>query len=179
MRWGVSCVWYFAYGSNMQTATFQGRRGIEFHRAVPGHVAGWRLVFDKPALIPLGESYANIVPDPGATVTGVLYEINEEELGHIDLTEGVLIGNYERVTVTARTREDSPSSMTAFTLTSDRRDSGLQPSQRYMNLLIEGAIEHGLPTEYVSFLRTVPAQEESPAAAMLRPLIDEALRRLR
>src|SRR6266571_8462260 len=42
------CVWYFAYGSNMQRATLCGRRGIEPLRALAARAAGWRLALDKP-----------------------------------------------------------------------------------------------------------------------------------
>jgi gamma-glutamylcyclotransferase (GGCT)/AIG2-like uncharacterized protein YtfP len=173
-------IWYFAYGSNMQRATFCGRRGLAFARAAAGRAAGWRLVFDKPPLLPVGESYANIVPDAAASVLGVLYEVDAETLASIDLSEGVLIGNYERRAVTVR-RLDQPAAtpLDAVTLTSTRRDPRLLPSTRYMALLIEGALEHGLPSEYVSYLRGVPARPPSVVAAALQPLLDGALGALR
>jgi hypothetical protein len=174
-RAAATPVWYFAYGSNMQSATLRGRRGIAFHRAVPARLSGWRLVFDKPGLLGTGESYANVISDPDATVLGVAFEISEADLRHVDLTEGVLIGNYRRVEVPLTPlADDGPRS--AFTLTSERRDTRLSPSQRYMAMLIEGAIEHGLPHEHVAFLRTVPAREESAEATALRSLIDDAMR---
>jgi len=46
-----------------------------------------------------------------------------------------------------------------------------------MNVLIAGAIEHGLPADYVAFLRTVPAQPESEQAIQFRSMIDDVLRR--
>src|SRR5262245_4315526 len=85
--------WYFAYGSNMETATFRGRRGIQCSRALAARLSGWRVVFDKPPLLPVGEAYANLVPDAAAEAFGVLYEIADDDLAHLDLTEGVLVGN--------------------------------------------------------------------------------------
>ena len=41
-------LWYFAYGSNMETATFRGRRGIAYRQALPARLTGWQLVLDKP-----------------------------------------------------------------------------------------------------------------------------------
>lgn len=169
-------VWYFAYGSNMESATLRGRRGIQYHCALPGRAHGWRLVLDKPGLFPTGSSFANIIPDVASFVWGVLYQINEAELGHIDLTEGVLIGNYCRIEIPVHTSRSDPA-LNAFTLTSERRDPTLQPSTRYMGLLISGAEEHGLPADYVAFLRGIPARAESAELAQLRPFIDEALRR--
>jgi len=168
--------WYFAYGSNMQSATLRGRRGILFHRALSGRARGWRLVLDKPGLIPTGSAFANIIPDASAEVWGVLYQIDDTDLGHLDLTEGVLIGNYVRIEIPVVPSIANPP-VSAFTLISDRRDPGLRPSTRYMGLLIAGAEEHGLPPDYVGFLRRIPAQPESPEGAALRPFIDAALRR--
>ena len=176
----MSVIWYFAYGSNMQSATLRGRRGIAYARAVAGRLDGWRLVLDKPALIPIGSSFANIIPDATAAVHGVLFEITEDDLAHLDLTEGVFIGNYERmpVTVLPLVPEDADA-VVAYTLTSERRDSRRLPTHRYMRLLIDGAEEHALPAEYIAFLRSVPACEESSDARELRPLMDQLMRRPR
>ena len=170
-------MWYFAYGSNMQSATLSGRRGIQFQHAVAGRVTGWRLVLDKPPLVSIGESFANIVPAPGGEVMGVLYDISAADMEHIDVSEGVLLGNYRRIEIAAIPLAEPQQPMAAFTLTSEHRDPNLQPSTRYMELLIAGALEHGLPAEYVEFLRRIPARPESPEAARLRPLIDQVLRR--
>jgi hypothetical protein len=174
----VSPVWYFAYGSNMASETLRGRREVEYDRALPARLAGWRLVLDKPPLVPIGQSYANILPDPTGEVFGVLFAISVADLEHIELTEGVQIGNYERVQVTAAPLlGDEMETVAAYSLTSTRRDAGLRPSQRYMDLLVAGAIEHRLPQAYVAFLRAVPAAPESEEAVRLRSFIDAALRR--
>ena len=170
---------YFAYGSNMEMATFSGRRGIAFSSAVPARVAGWRLVLDKPGIVPVGHGFANIVPDDTAVVLGVLYTLPAVELEHLDVTEGVLIGNYRRVEVAAETLAAPATRLTAQAFVSDRRDTSLRPSTRYMACLIAGAVEHGLPAAYVEWLRALPACEEGVAARAFRPLLDAALRRRR
>ena len=172
----MSTIWYFAYGSNMQSATLRGRRGIEPTRASAARARGWRLVFDKPPLIPVGESFANIVPDATAEVLGVLYEISPADLDHLDLTEGVLIGNYQRVATKVELLF-AERAVTAFTLTSDRRDPALKPSTRYMQLLVDGAREHGLPQSYLAWLEAVPADPTSEEAARFRSLVDDLLKR--
>jgi len=170
-------VWYFAYGSNMETKTLRGRRGIEPLCTLGARAGGWRLVLDKPPLVPVGEAFANIVPDAHAAVLGVLYELTPADWEHVELTEGVRIGNYRSVTVRASTLAGPALEVDAFALTSERRDPTLRPSERYMARLIAGAEEHGLPAEYVAFLRTVPAGPETPEAAAFRPLFEEVLRR--
>jgi hypothetical protein len=170
-------VWYFAYGSNMQPATFRGRRGIAALDAVPARLAGWQLVLDKPPILPVAEAMANIVETAGAEVLGVAYAITAEDLAHIDLTEGVLIENYRRIRVRITPLAPGGSVLDAFTLTSERRDPSLLPSRRYMALLIEGAETHGLPPEYVAWLRTRPAADETPAGVLARQFIDRALKK--
>jgi len=168
-------VWYFAYGSNMQGATLRGRRGITWARALPARVAGWRFVCDKPPLLPsMGESFANLVRDGGAEVYGVLFELAAEDLTHVELTEGVLIGNYRRIEVVAEPL-DGTGPVTAAALVADARDPGLAPSERYRALLVEGAREHGLPRAWIAFLEGLPARPETAEAARLRPALDAAL----
>src|ERR1700752_2058813 len=153
-------LWYFAYGSNMQSATLRGRRGIAWTRAVAARLQNWRLVFDKPPLVPAGGAgFANIVREEGAAVFGVAYQITHDDLAHIELTEGVLIDNYRRVEVDVVPIAASPAitaPIAVLPLASDRRDATLKPSAVYMALLIEGAIEHGLPDDYIALLRRVP-----------------------
>jgi hypothetical protein len=173
-------IWYFAYGSNMQRDTFCGRRGIECLRAVPVRVPGWRVVFDKPPLLPIGESFANLVPDADAEALGVAYAVTDDDLAHIELTEGVAIGNYRRVTLAVEPLAHVPDPpREASSLSSERRAPELRPSTRYMGLIIAGAIEHGLPEPWLDFLRAVPAGAESALAGATRPMLDAFLRRHR
>jgi cation transport regulator ChaC len=171
--------WYFAYGSNMQTATFCGRRGIEFVRAAAARAPGWRLVLDKPPLLPIGEAFANIVPEPHSNVMGVAYLVSVDAFDTIDLSEGVLIGNYQRRAIQVIPLAGTAVAVEAFTLVSDRRDPALRPSTRYMALLIAGAIEHGLPDEYVDYLRGVSARPPSLTAQALRPMLEQGMALLR
>lgn len=175
-------VWYFAYGSNMQPATFAGRRGITPRRALAARARGWELVLDKPPLVPIGESFANLLAAPEGEVYGVVYEITADDLAHIDLTEGVLIGSYARVEIAvealAHATVDAPADQPptrAFTLVADTRAPHLQPSDRYMGLLIEGAEHHGLPDAWIAKLRAIPTKTPSIEATAARAVIDAGL----
>jgi cation transport regulator ChaC len=173
-------VWYFAYGSNMQDDTLCRRRGIAYRRALPARATGWRVVFDKPLLLPVPYAVANLVPDAEASALGVAFEISEDDLAHVELTEGVRIGHYHRVEVGLIALDPSAgASLAAYSLSSDRRDPALRPSTRYMALVIAGAEQHGLPAAYVEYLRNLPAHEETADVAGLRPFVDEVLRRNR
>ena len=148
-------MWYFAYGSNMQSDTLRGRRGVTFRRALPVRAPGWRVVFDKPPLFSIGEAFANIVPEPDATALGVAFEVGADDLAQIERSEGVSFGNYRRVELAVDPLapcDDAPAS--AMSLASERRDPSLLPSTRYMALVIAGALEHGLPAEYLERVTT-------------------------
>jgi cation transport regulator ChaC len=171
-------VWYFAYGSNMQPATFAGRRGITPSQALAARAPGWRLTLDKTPIVPVGASFANLLAEPAAATWGVLYEIGSDDLDHLDLTEGVLIGNYVRVEIAVEPH-GAPGPTRAFTLVSDKRSADLQPSDRYMQLLIEGAETHGLPPDWIAMLRAIPTCAESPEAMAGRRIVDAGLAGMR
>jgi gamma-glutamylcyclotransferase len=174
----VSRTLYFAYGSNMDGATFRQRRGIEWTRAAPALARGWRLAVDKPSLLGTGEAMATIERDAGGEVWGVLYEIATADYEHLEFTEGVLIDHYRRseIDVAPRHTWDAPI-VTALTLISAVHDHTIRPTTRYMNLLLAGAAEHGLPESWIETLRRIEAVEEKAEHAALRPYFDRAMRR--
>jgi len=173
----MTILWYFAYGSNMQRETFSGRRGITPRRALAARVAGWRLVLDKPPLIPMSQSFANLIPDAAAEVLGVLYEVTPDDYAHVEFSEAVPFGNYRRVEVESRPLASGAAPVRAYTLVSERRAPDMRPSRRYVEMMVAGAVQHGLPIEWIDFLRGVPAGEESAADLKLRALLDRAMRK--
>lgn len=144
-------LWYFAYGSNLDPGTFLGRRRMRPRDTRRARLDGYRLVFDLP--IGKGErAVANVAPDPEACVHGVAYAISRPGAIWLDRTEGVPRA-YQRVEVPLAGDDDAP--FTGFTYVSDRRRPGRKPSERYMNLLLAGARHHGLPDDYVAWLRSL------------------------
>ena len=143
-------IWYFAYGSNMQRATFVGRRGMRPDRSVWGRLLGYRLTFDLP-IGPSDRGVANIAADPLAAVCGVLHSISQAELDFLDRTEGVHRGLYERLAVEVQAEGGLP--VEACVYISSRGVDGRKPSARYLGLLLDGARHYGLPASYVAELQ--------------------------
>ncbi len=168
--------WYFAYGSNMQSATLRGRRGIEYSRVYAGRVADWRVVFDKPPIFGNHGAFGNMIEEAGAIAFGVAFEVNEDELAHIELTEGVVIGNYDRVVVAVQPLDPDAELIMAFSLSSARRCDNV-PTRRYMDLVVEGAGEHGLPADYIVSLQRVPTCEETETTLQWRSVLDDLMKR--
>jgi cation transport regulator ChaC len=143
-------LWYFAYGSNMQRATFVERRGMKPERSLWGRLQGYRLVFDLP-VGPGERGVANVVADASATTYGVLHLITSEEFDRLDSTEGVGNGYYQRLLVEVFDRDGA--SRDAWAYVSSHGVAGRKPSARYLGLLIEGALEHEVPEDYLRELR--------------------------
>ena len=144
-------VWYFGYGSNMNRAIFCERRRMSPRAVRWGWLEDHRLSFDLP-VGPGERAVANVRPEAGARTCGVLWLLDEGELARLDLTEGVHRGYYLRVPV--KVVVDDGERLPAFTYQSLRGVSGRKPSARYLGLLVEGARQHGLPVEYVTFLES-------------------------
>ncbi len=144
-------VWYFGYGSNMNRGIFCERRGMAPRAVRWGWLEDHRLCFDLP-VGPGERAVANVRPEAGARTCGVLWLLDPEELARLDLTEGVHRGYYRRVPVEIVV--DGGERLPAFTYQSSPGVSGRKPSARYLGLMVEGARQHGLPVEYVTFLES-------------------------
>jgi cation transport regulator ChaC len=142
--------WYLGYGSNMNRGIFENRRGMRPIQAHSALLENYRLRFNL-AIGPGERSVANLESHAGARIWGVLYLITVEQSEHLDRTEGVPRGAYRRIPVSAIV--DGGEQIAAFTYQSDRISLGRKPSARYIRLLIEGAVQHGLPPGYLRYLR--------------------------
>jgi cation transport regulator ChaC len=164
----ATCVWYFGYGSNVDRGTFLGRRRMRPLAAEVAVLDGWSLCFDLP-VGPGERGVANLRPESGARTWGVCWQIPHAQAEHLDRSEGVPQGAYRRQAVEVATREGAR--LAAFTYCSERGVSGRKPSRRYLGLMLAGAREHGLPEEWVTFLRglELAVDERDPQAELFDP----------
>ena len=144
--------WYFGYGSNMNSKVFQGRRAMRPTKIERAVLRDYRLVFNQPGIPWLEPSFANIEEAPGEYIEGVLYEISGAEMVRLDISEGN--GAYDIITSKVEGEVSGP--VTAHTFATKNVSHGLHPSLRYMTLLVDGAIEHGLSEDWVQKLREAP-----------------------
>ena len=70
---------------------------------------------------------------------------------HLYRQEGEL---YVRIPVSVTTLSGDQQACYTYTVMEDKEDS--LPSKPYLDILIEGAEEHGLPSDYISTLRSLP-----------------------
>lgn len=168
---------YLAYGSNMLA-----RR---LHERVPSarvvgvtSLGGWELRFHKRSVD--GSGKCNIVPspEPRAVVHGVVYELAAAEKHRLDAIEGLGIGYLARELVVAVAGER----LEAFTyLAQDSHiDELLRPYRWYLDFVVTGARENGLPAAYVRrLLERSPRRDPDRGRAALnrRILSSEHLER--
>jgi gamma-glutamylcyclotransferase len=142
----------FAYGSNMSTRRIRERAPSARPIGV-GRLAGHRLAWHKAGRD--GSAKCDITPSdrPDDAVWGVLYEIASNERHGLDQAEGLGRG-YEHRTVTILT--DSRS-VAADVYCATQIDRSLRPFDWYLGLVLDGAIEHGLPARYVAGIEAVTA----------------------
>ena len=172
-------VWYFAYGSNVDPRTFQGRRRMRPLRTEVARLDGYALCFDLP-VGPGERGVGNVRREPEDLIWGVAYEIEGAEAQRLDATEGVAHGAYARLPVRIETRDAGW--LDAYTYQSSRGVSGRLPSRRYMGLLLAGARHYDLPASWIDRLRAWPLavderdhQLELPMGVALRQLTRGAL----
>jgi gamma-glutamylcyclotransferase (GGCT)/AIG2-like uncharacterized protein YtfP len=150
-----------------------GARAMEL--ACPGHrflgvaeLRGHRLAFTRRSLR-TGTGVADIIAAPGESVWGALYALHDVHVAAIDEKEGNGWA-YERRAVrviVAGARElgeaggpceagDSGGELEAFAYAVIARDGEhVAPSHEYLQALLDGARERGLPEDYVAALGAV------------------------
>ena len=142
-------LWYFAYGSNMNRSIFCDRRRMYPLAVCWGRLENYCLCFNLP-VGPGERGAANVERKVGARICGVLYLLTSKDFARLDRTEGVHRGVYRRIPVEVLTQGEER--ISAWTYQSSMTKRGRKPSARYLGLLVDGARQHELPREYVSFL---------------------------
>jgi cation transport regulator ChaC len=144
-------LWYFAYGSNLHDTIFRERRGMQVRCVRRAWLDDYGLRFNLP-VGPGERGVANIEPEPGASICGALYLLTCTDCERLDRSEGVHFGAYRRLAIEVRL--DDGTRRAAFTYQSSATRDGRKPSARYLNLLLDGARQRGLPDDYVRWLES-------------------------
>ena len=160
---------YFAYGSNMLT-----RRLTDASRA-PSAVAcgvarapGFIVRFHKVGADGSGKCTLIAAGGDAAAAFGVLYEVAEADGENLDRVEGVHTGGYVRRSVQVRLADARTTNAMTYVAGARHVDVSRVPFDWYRDLVVAGAIEHGLPAHYVAELARVSALPDPDAARAAR-----------
>lgn len=150
---------YFAYGSMMDLGEMRGRCTSAKFVAVaklPDH----SLQFTRRS-IKRGCGVADVVPEPGKDVWGVVYEIAEEEFANLDKAEGFRPGrplsenSYVREQRQVHRDGDESLPILAWIYFANRQPNPLLPNAAYRKLIVDGARHWRLPPEYQAELEGI------------------------
>lgn len=149
---------YFAYGSNLDHAQWADRCPASPFVAV-ARLDHHRLHFPRHS--PVRQcAVASIEALAGGVVWGVLYRMHAVDFASLDAREGHFPdrhadeSRYARATVSV-TRLDGAVVEAVTYVANPSPDPG-RTSADYLRHLIDGAIHHGFPEDYVAMLRSVP-----------------------
>lgn len=145
---------YFAYGSNMFVPRLRDRVPSAVVIGVytlPEHQLKFHKRSDKDGS---GKCDVFFTGDENDFVVGILFEIDGGEEKVLDKFEGLGKG-YEKKNVTVANADGE--NETAFTYYADKKciDESLRPLHWYKQHVLAGAIENGLPDDYVEKIESV------------------------
>lgn len=161
-------VWVFAFGSNMKKSVLEGRRMIKPAESVPAVAPDYMLTFQQPGLPYREPGFATVEPlrDGARPCHGVAHLMTPTQWEYYKESEGatglsdtgyaaveVQLETYDGRKLTGYTLMTQPKSLQIF--------KGVEalPSQRYLDLLRTGAVEHGLEPDYVAYLNALQPYE--------------------
>ena len=144
---------YAAYGSNLDPRQMMERAPHSPHRG-NGWLRGWRLTFGGEEIGWEG-AVATLAEDPEASVYVALYDLTREDESSLDQWEGVTTDLYRKIRVRVETLDGSS---LAYVYVLNSYEGGL-PSRRYVEIMINAAIEAGAPEDYIAGLRSRAVRE--------------------
>ncbi len=150
---------YFAFGSNMDPAQMRARCPSHLVLGV-AYLRGHTLCFPRRSPVRACAT-AGLIAAEGGGVWGVLYALDETEVGALHAAEGYGPDRPEHenrhLLVEVEVRHGGPEgdAVAAFLYRARPDGSDALPSEAYMRHLISGAEHHGLPRAYIRALRSI------------------------
>ena len=139
-------VFTFAYGSNMKTAYL--RESCPSVRAVQrAELPNQRIEFRRYSTN-MGGGISTIMTAPGGLVRGVLFAVPAAELDALDVLENLPEGIYCRETHLVLGEDGAWHGADLYRVV--KPDGPFQPADSYLDLMVTGAGEHGLPADYIA-----------------------------
>lgn len=96
---------------------------------------------------------STIIEKPGGLVHGVIYEVPEEELKVLDVLESVPQGLYRREAFIVLGEDGGWHEADLYRVA--RPQGPFTPSRGYVELMLSGALEHGLDPGYIKKIEAI------------------------
>ncbi len=155
---------YFAYGSNMLSRRLRQRTPSAI-TVTTGYVEGRRLTFHKVGRDGSGKCDIEATNLKSDRVIGIIYRISQAEKAALDKAED--LGNgYKEEHITVQQKEGTTS--TAIAYVAIKTAPGIRPFAWYKDIVVAGAMEHGLPDAYIDRIRAFPSQPDPDSSRSAR-----------
>jgi sulfite reductase (NADPH) flavoprotein alpha-component len=163
--------WCFGYGSNTNLASLRAK-GVVPRTSERAVLRGWRLRFNVRHFFRHEGGVANIEPTSAAsdTVWGVVHLCEHAHLALLDAAEAYGHG-YDRMEVLVLTDSGERRAL-AYVGMPSFLDEGCRPTQRYLDILVNGAVAAGVDPAYIDGLRRHPVREKRAVPSFAPPLGD-------
>ena len=150
-------IYYFAYGSNLDSARIKSRCPDNQFKAV-AVLRGYRICFPRYSKVNAG-GVASITENPDDEVHGAVYILSDDDLKSLDGYEGYRSGGdrnaYERVQVDVIIGGDQLLSCVTYIANCDHANFH-KPSEEYLSRIVDGLtrlIGHGIPQSYIQTVK--------------------------
>ena len=153
---------YFAYGSNLDPDQMRERCPAARFVCI-ARLDDYRLAFSRKS-IRRGCGVADVIPDPGQSVWGAVFELTDADATRLDASEGFQRerkqNSYHRKRVTVAgfiDRAEQPMVVDAY-IASPQSDPP-PPNAEYIAQIVKGARHWRLPDEYIAeLLKLAPSR---------------------
>jgi gamma-glutamylcyclotransferase len=154
----LKCRRLFVYGANMNLCQIEvrcgGRPTVVGVAQLPGHKLafyGYSKRWDG--------ALETVDRDPAAVVWGVVYEMPFGDAEKLDTWQDArLDGAGAYFHFPAEVVMAGGETLSVVLYKKDQAEEPAKPSSEYLSFILQGAMEHGLPADYVARLSAVPSQ---------------------
>lgn len=160
-------IYYFGYGSNMNMISLKAK-GVEPIFSEPAVLKDWELLFNVYDFFRIEGGTGNICLAESKEVHGVVHSCKEDSLSRLDELEAYGI-SYDRIEVEVIGYDGQCHKAFAYTGLPDKLKSGLQPSHRYLNIMIKGARAMELDDTYINQLKQTEVRPEPSYGPFMLP----------
>ena len=147
---------YFAYGSNMYWAQIKSRCPSAEYFSV-AELKDHHLAFTRKSE-PRNCGSADVVPEQGHNVWGVIFKVEDSEIRNLDKAEDFVMGRiyngYTRQQTQVYVDGDRDPTVVSIYFAEKQKNPPL-PSFEYKTLIVEGAKHWGLPQKYIEGLEKI------------------------
>jgi gamma-glutamylcyclotransferase len=150
-------LYYFAYGSNLNHRQMRARCASPRVVAV-ARLAEHQLAFFGHSVIWDGAE-ETVLSAPGQQLWGVVYDLSPSDRERLDDAQDArLDGSGAYFHQPATVTDQAGRSYSVLLYKKDSQGAPQKPSQEYLGFIVQGAVEHGLPADYIDQLRAIQAK---------------------